>query len=216
MHSQVTGKEEDLQKAKAQILRNCADARRALTVLINNAGVQEVAAVETATIANARKVFEVNFFGLLRTTQLFVPEIRSGVHKLKEIIKSRGGNNVDFSGRVVNIGSVAGFVTLPFYGLYAGTKKAVEAVNDALRLELHSDDIEVSLIQPGAVLTSIEAKMDIQIERQIEVSKSLDFENDYHIRLKKMSDSMAFMMNTPTKQVRKRSQRSGAERGFAA
>lgn len=193
----VTWDEERLTETQSEILRTCSNANRAFTILVNNAGVQQVAAIETAN--SPRDVFDVNVFGLLQVTKLFTPVIRRGVLILKERAKKRGENDnasPDFSGRIINIGSVAGFSTLPFYGLYSATKRAVEAINDALRLELNNDDIDVILIEPGAVLTSIEAKMDSQIEEQRALAAALPHANDYSLRLKKMSDTMRYMMES--------------------
>ena len=97
---------------------------------------------------------------------------------------------------MINVGSVAGFTTLPFFGIYAATKAAVESLTDALRLEVHADDVSVILIQPGAVLTEIESKMDRQIDEQVAIAENLGFENDYALRMTKMKEVRASMRNS--------------------
>jgi len=144
----------------------------------------------------ARQAFDVNFHGLLDVTRVFLPVVREGVAKLKLRTQSRGGNKLNFGGRVINVGSVAGFTTLPFFGIYAATKAAVESLTDALRLEVHADDVSVILIQPGAVLTEIESKMDRQIDEQVAIAENLGFENDYALRMTKMKEVRASMRNS--------------------
>ncbi|MEO7111277.1 MAG: SDR family NAD(P)-dependent oxidoreductase, partial [Polyangiaceae bacterium] len=80
--------------------------------------------------------FETNVFGLAAVTRAFIPQMRD-----------RG------EGRIVNVSSVGGRITLPFFGAYNATKYAVESISDALRIELHSFGIKVVLIEPGAVNT---------------------------------------------------------------
>lgn len=178
------------------ILQTCSRSSRFLTILINNAGIQSLSPVETSKTNVARQAFDVNFHGLLDVTRVFLPVVREGVAKLKLRTQSRGGNKLNFGGRVINVGSVAGFTTLPFFGIYAATKAAVESLTDALRLEVHADDVSVILIQPGAVLTEIESKMDRQIDEQVAIAENLGFENDYALRMTKMKEVRASMRNS--------------------
>lgn len=108
----------------------------AVGCLINNAGYGLHGAVETVPIDAARREFETNFFGLAHLTQLVLPAMRT----------RRGG-------RVVNISSMGGKVTLPGGGFYHASKFAVEALSDALRFELRSFGIHVIVIEPGLVRT---------------------------------------------------------------
>lgn len=87
-----------------------------------------------------RKVYEVNCVGLLAVTQAFLPLLRRD------------------TGRIVNVGSAAGFTTPPLYGAYASSKYALEALNDALRLELAKWRIAVSLLEPGTIASEIRTK----------------------------------------------------------
>ena len=105
-------------------------------VLVNNAGFGILAPFEMTTDAEMRSMFETNVFGLAAVTRAFLPQMRE-----------RG------EGRIVNVSSVGGRITLPFFGAYNATKYAVESISDALRVELHSFGIKVVLIEPGAVNT---------------------------------------------------------------
>lgn len=107
-----------------------------IDALVNNAGYAMQAPVEEADLAAVRRQFETNVFGLVRLTQLVLPGMRE-----------RGW------GRVVNISSMGGRLTFPGGGFYHATKHAVEAISDALRLEVATFGVAVVLIEPGPVLT---------------------------------------------------------------
>ena len=106
-----------------------------LVGLVNNAGVGMAGPLEYLPLAEARAAFEVNVLGLLATTQAFLPLLHQG------------------RGRIINIGSVGGKITLPFAGALAASKHAVEALTDALRQELHPWGIHVIVIEPGSIHT---------------------------------------------------------------
>jgi NAD(P)-dependent dehydrogenase (short-subunit alcohol dehydrogenase family) len=99
--------------------------------LVNNAGIAILGPMETTPISEVRGLFEINVFGLFALTQMSLPLIR------------RAG------GRIVNISSVNGFLSMPFVGAYCASKFALEAATDALRMELSPWGIGVSLVQPG-------------------------------------------------------------------
>lgn len=105
-------------------------------VLVNNAGYGDVAPLEMVTDAELRANYETNVFGLMAVTRAFLPAMR------------RRGR-----GRVINVSSLGGLITLPFYGAYNSTKYAVESLSDALRIELRPLGIEVSLVEPGPIRT---------------------------------------------------------------
>lgn len=109
----------------------------AVGVLINNAGYGSEGPSEEVAIAEVRRQFETNVFGLLRLTQLCAPGMR------------RQG-----WGKVVNVGSMGGSLVLPGGGIYHATKYAVEALSDALRFELRGFGIDVVLIKPGPIKTA--------------------------------------------------------------
>ena len=105
-------------------------------VLINNAGYGLYGAVEQVPMDDIRRQFETNFFGLVRLTQLVLPGMR------------RAGQ-----GRILNVSSMGGRVTLPGGAFYHASKYAVEALSDALRMEVAQFGIDVVIIEPGPVKT---------------------------------------------------------------
>jgi len=108
----------------------------AVRVLINNAGYGLYGPVEQQPMAEIRRQFETNFFGLVRLTQLVLPGMR------------RQGR-----GRILNVSSMGGRITLPGGAFYHASKYAVEALSDALRMEVAQFGIDVVLIEPGPVKT---------------------------------------------------------------
>lgn len=112
------------------------DAEGRIDVLINNAGYGYMGAIENVTIAEAKRQLEVNVFGLARLTQLVLPYMRK-----------------QQSGRIINTSSVAGKAVIPFGGWYNVSKYSVEALSDALRIEVKPFGINVSLIEPGGIKT---------------------------------------------------------------
>ncbi|MEO8797121.1 MAG: SDR family oxidoreductase [Polyangiaceae bacterium] len=109
---------------------------KGIDVLVNNAGFGILAPFEMTTDEELRGMFETNVFGLAAMIRAFLPEMRA-----------RG------RGKIVNVSSVGGRLTLPFFGAYNGTKYAVESMSDAMRVELKSFGIDVVLIEPGATNT---------------------------------------------------------------
>ena len=105
--------------------------------LVNNAGLATGGPLEFIDIARLRHQLEVNVVGLVATTQALLPLVRRG------------------PGRIVNIGSVSGRVAFPFMGPYCASKFAVEAVTDALRMELGPWGIQVSVVEPSPVQSAI-------------------------------------------------------------
>ncbi|MFI5761865.1 SDR family NAD(P)-dependent oxidoreductase [Streptomyces sp. NPDC051563] len=114
-----------------------AEDRRPLHALVNNAGIQLNAPVETLPLAEWRKVFEVNLFGHIAVTQTLLPVL------LRD------------KGRVVNISSVGGRFAMATYGAYAGSKFALEAVSDSLRREVGPLGVQVVVVEPGGVRTEM-------------------------------------------------------------
>jgi short-subunit dehydrogenase len=104
--------------------------------LVNNAGFGQRGPIELVPVENIRRNFETNLFSLIALTQLVIP-----------IMREQG------EGRIVNVGSVAGRIARPFSSVYDATKHALEAVTDGLRGEMLPFGIQVSLIQPGFILT---------------------------------------------------------------
>jgi NAD(P)-dependent dehydrogenase (short-subunit alcohol dehydrogenase family) len=124
-----------IKRAQGQVRR--AAGRRGLAGLVNNAGVGVGGPVELLDVDAFRKQFEVNFFGHISVTQAFLPMLRKG------------------QGRIVLVSSIGGRIAVPFMSPYNSSKFAMEALGDALRLELKPWDIKVALIEPGSIATPI-------------------------------------------------------------
>lgn len=103
-------------------------------VAINNAGYGQVGALEDMTRDALRQQFETNVFGLWELCALAIP-----------VMRQQGG------GRIINISSILGVISLPFRGAYNASKYAVEGLSDTLRLELKSSGIDVITIEPGPI-----------------------------------------------------------------
>ena len=118
-------------------VRTVLAAEGRIDVLVNNAGYGYFGAIENVSMEEARRQLEVNVFGLARLCQLVLPSMRK-----------------QGSGRIVNTSSVAGKTVLYFGGWYHVSKYSVEALSDALRMELKPFGIDVSMIEPGGIQTN--------------------------------------------------------------
>jgi NAD(P)-dependent dehydrogenase (short-subunit alcohol dehydrogenase family) len=127
-----------VEAARAEVDRRTGG--RGLDVLVNNAGYALPGPLEALSDADLRALFDTNVFGLLAVTRAFLPCMRE-----------RG------AGRVINIGSVMGRVSMPLLGAYNASKAAVAALTDALRIELAPFGVRVVLIEPGAVRSGFAA-----------------------------------------------------------
>lgn len=105
--------------------------------LVNNAGTTLAMPLEFLPLDELRRQLEVNLVGQVAVTQAFLPSLRAA------------------QGRIVNVGSIAGRSSLPFLGAYAASKHALEAVSDALRVEVRPFGIEVAVVEPGTIATPI-------------------------------------------------------------
>jgi len=114
-----------------------------LVAVINNAGLLQDSTVEFHDLDTMRHMFDVNYFGLVTVSSVFLPLLRGA------------SSSSSLKGRLINIGSVAGKVSFPRYGAYAASKHAVEAITDTLRAELTPAGVSVSLIQPGFCRTEL-------------------------------------------------------------
>jgi len=117
-----------------------------LVAIINNAGIVVNGAVLYVPIDEWRTQFEINLFGVIRTTKSFFP-----------LLKKESPSN-SHPRRIINISRVSGLFASPFLGPYAASKFALEAMSDALRRELYMYDIQVVLIEPGSIRTPIWSK----------------------------------------------------------
>jgi NAD(P)-dependent dehydrogenase (short-subunit alcohol dehydrogenase family) len=112
-----------------------------IDLLVNSAGFGVApAAAEESSIEQARSIFETNFFGIIRMTRAILPHMRK-----------QGG------GRIINIGSVLGFLPMPYGALYAATKHAIEGYSESLDHELRTRGIRVSVIEPAYTQTPFDA-----------------------------------------------------------
>ena len=131
-----------------------------IDLLVNNAGFGVApAGAEESSIEQARAIFDTNFFGVVRMTRAVVPHMR------------RQG-----SGRIINIGSVLGFLPMPYGALYAATKHAVEGYSESLDHELRTRGVRVSVIEPAYTKTSFDANFmepDAKLDEYREVRMSL-------------------------------------------
>jgi NAD(P)-dependent dehydrogenase (short-subunit alcohol dehydrogenase family) len=123
--------------AQAADMVRSAQGDHGLAGLVNNAGIAVGGPLEYLSTDRLRHQLEVNVIGLHAVTRAFIPLIRQA------------------RGRIVHIGSIAGRVASPFTGAYAASKHAVEALTDALRLELAPEGIHVSVVEPGQIRTPI-------------------------------------------------------------
>jgi NAD(P)-dependent dehydrogenase (short-subunit alcohol dehydrogenase family) len=122
-----------------QAARNIIDALGGggLAGLVNNAGIVVSGMLEFLPLDELRRQLEVNVVGQIGVTQAFLPSLRQA------------------RGRIVNIGSLSGLLSTPFTGPYCASKFALEALTDALRLELRPWKIHVSIVEPGFIQTPI-------------------------------------------------------------
>ncbi|HZJ10623.1 MAG TPA: SDR family NAD(P)-dependent oxidoreductase, partial [Trueperaceae bacterium] len=116
---------------------SAASATLRLDGIVNNAGIAVAGPMEFLPLEDLRRQFEVNVLGHVAVTQAFLPLLRRS------------------HGRIVFIGAVSGHVSSRLLGAYAASKFALEAVADALRLELHEWGLKVSVVEPGRVPTPI-------------------------------------------------------------
>ena len=110
--------------------------------LVNNAGYGEYGPVEETDLGRVRTMFETNVFGLSRLTQLVLPGMR------------RAGG-----GRIVNVSSMGGRIVFPVGGYYHASKYAVEAISDALRVEVAPFGVDVVVIEPGLTRSGFEDRI---------------------------------------------------------
>ncbi len=116
----------------AEAVRNVLEQTARIDVLVNNAGYVLGGAIEETSIDEAKAQFDTNFFGAVRMAAAVLPSMRA-----------RGG------GRIINIGSLAGLIGVPFEGFYSASKHALEGYTASLRQEVRPFNIHVSIVEPG-------------------------------------------------------------------
>jgi len=129
--------QQSVDSAIAQLLKTSPGG---LDVVVNNAGMASAGISEGFTPEQTRELFEVNVFGVQRMIRATVPLLRA-----------------KRAGILINVGSILGRVTLPFFGLYGASKYAVEALTDSYRYELSQFGVDVVLVQPSAYPTNMYA-----------------------------------------------------------
>ncbi len=130
---------ESIERAVARVIEHLGR----IDVLVNNAGYAVRGAVEEVPVEQAQRMFDANVFGAMRMIQAVLPHMRC-----------------QKSGRIINISSVSGKLVTPANGTYSATKFAIEALSDALRLELAPFGIHVVLIEPGSIKTPFHATVE--------------------------------------------------------
>lgn len=139
-----------VEAAVAQVL---AKAGR-VDLLVNNAGVGLIAGAEESSLEQAKSLFDVNLFGVFRTTKAVLPTMRQ-----------------QGSGRIVNISSVMGLIPAPFMALYAASKHALEGYSESLDHEVRATGVRVVLIEPAYTRTAFEGNV-YHADQQLDVYKS--------------------------------------------
>ncbi|XP_071491008.1 retinol dehydrogenase 8-like [Diadema antillarum] len=133
-------KEETIVETVSHIL----DTHGQIDVLVNNAGISGMNIAEVTSIATFKKMFDINFFGVVRMTQEVIPHMK----------RRR-------SGRIINISSLFGIMGVIFYDMYGSSKFALEGFSECLAMSLRHSNVWVSNIQPGPVETDILTNPDV-------------------------------------------------------
>jgi len=123
----------------SRAIQTIQNAAGTIDILVNNAGIGFVVPMEEISLADLRRQYETNVFGVVRVTQHVLPGMRA---------QGRG--------RIVNMSSIAGKVSTPLFGAYSSSKFALESISDAWRLELGQFGIQVILIEPGIIPSGME------------------------------------------------------------
>ena len=166
----------DEESARAGVDRILAESGR-IDVLVNNAGYGSYGALEDVPLSEARYQFEVNVFGAARLIQLVLPGMRA-----------------QRSGTIVNISSMGGKIYTPLGGWYHGTKFALEALSDCLRLEVKRFGIDVVVIEPGGIRTEWGG---IAADNLRKVSGSGPYANQAEAMAKSMDSELADRRSSP-------------------
>jgi short-subunit dehydrogenase len=142
--------DESVQAAVGEVLSKAGR----IDLLVNNAGVGLVAGAEESSLEQAKSLFDVNLFGLIRMTKAVLPTMR----------RKRAG-------RIVNISSVVGLIPAPFMALYSASKHAVEGYSESLDHEIRGSGVRVVLVEPYYTRTSFDGNV-YQADQQLDVYQS--------------------------------------------
>ena len=164
---------ESVKRAAAEVTE--AVGNSGLKGLVNNAGVSFGGPLEFQELDEIRAMFEVNVFGLIAVTQAFLALVRKG------------------GGRIVNMSSVGGKISVPFVSAYSATKFGVEAISDALRVELRPWGIKVACIEPGSIATPLWERGFEQFDKQVKnlTPEAIELYGDLIPRMRKLTERTA-------------------------
>lgn len=122
--------DDSIQEAVSLILNELRGG--AIDVVINNAGVMYVGITEAYSIEQVKTQFDTNFFGVIQVTKAFLPYMRS-----------------NGQGLIINVSSLAGRLSFPYFGIYCASKWALEAYSESLKFELAPFGVDVAIVEPG-------------------------------------------------------------------
>jgi len=126
------------EKTITPALKTIIDTEGKLDVLINNAGIGMLGSIEDSTADEVKDVFETNVYGILRTCQAVLPHMRERK-----------------AGLIINVSSIAGYMGLPYRGIYSATKASVHMITEAMRIELKPYGVKACVVDPGDFATNI-------------------------------------------------------------
>lgn len=135
---EVTDLDVTNERSVEQAIKQIVETDGKIDVLVNNAGVMFVGITEAYSMEQAKDQFDVNFFGIIRTTKAVLPHMRA-----------------EKNGLIINVSSLAGRLSFPYFGIYCASKYAVEAYSQSLRYEVAPFGIEVSVNEPGPFGTGL-------------------------------------------------------------
>ncbi len=140
----------------------------AIDILINNAGVGITGPIEEIPSLEIKNNFETNFFGPIEVIKAVLPQMRA-----------------QRSGLIINITSIAGYMGLPYRGIYSASKGALELITESLSMEVKPFGINITNVAPGDYATNIAAG-----RYHSTLIKGSDYENSYSATLKMMNDQV--------------------------
>lgn len=149
-----------------QAINKVIEKEGRIDVLINNAGLGMIGALEDTTIEESKSIFETNVFGMLAVCNAVIPYMRKNK-----------------SGIIINTSSIAGQVGLPYRGVYNATKHAIEGFSEALSMELRPFNIKVIILEPGDFRTNINSNRKIS-------KKSLDPSSPYFVSFNRTKEQV--------------------------
>ncbi|ELZ09842.1 short-chain dehydrogenase/reductase SDR [Natrinema thermotolerans DSM 11552] len=145
----------------ARTVEEVVDVAGSIDCVVNNAGYAQMGPLEDVSTSDLHRQFDVNVYGPHRLTRAALPHMRA-----------------QGEGRIVNVSSVSGRISMPGSGAYSGSKFALEGMSDALRAEVDEFDIDVVLIEPGPVETAFTTRVDEELP---ENERTADYESLYEL-----------------------------------